>query len=135
MWTRGIKIEVTSKNVCHPRCIPCIPTKEMCSIADRDYSKIYRTKSTLPRFWIAKKDHLRLNRSRCIRSNGVITQKKRLLGRLRNFYVRTSPIVYLMELVCNHAQPLPLPFESKYKKNDLNIKRVNCKTKTKGTSF
>jgi hypothetical protein len=34
MWTRGIQIEVTSKNVCHPQCIPCIPTKEMCSIAD-----------------------------------------------------------------------------------------------------
>jgi hypothetical protein len=30
MWTRGIKIEVNSKNVCHPRCIPCIPAEEMC---------------------------------------------------------------------------------------------------------
>jgi hypothetical protein len=45
-----------------------------------------------------------------------------LLGRLRNFYVRISPIVYLRELVRNHAQPLLLPFESKYKKNDLSIK-------------
>jgi hypothetical protein len=34
MWTRGIQIEVTSKNVCHPQCIPCIPTEEVCSIAD-----------------------------------------------------------------------------------------------------
>jgi hypothetical protein len=28
-WTRGIQIEATSKNVCHPQCIPCIPTEEM----------------------------------------------------------------------------------------------------------
>jgi hypothetical protein len=27
MWTRGIQIEVTSKNVYHPQCIPCITTK------------------------------------------------------------------------------------------------------------
>jgi hypothetical protein len=32
--TRGIQIEVTSKNVCHPQCIPCSPTEEVCSIAD-----------------------------------------------------------------------------------------------------
>jgi hypothetical protein len=82
-----------------------------------------------------KKDQLRLNRSRCTRSNGVITQKKRLLGRLRNFYVPTSPIVYLRKLVRNHAHPLPLPFESKHKKNDLNKERVNCKTTIKRTSF
>jgi hypothetical protein len=81
------------------------------------------------------RDQLRLNRSKCIRSNGVITKRKKLLGRLRNFYVRTSPIVYLRESVRNHAQPLPLPYESKYKENDLNIKGVNCKTKTKRTSF
>jgi hypothetical protein len=39
------------------------------------------------------------------------------------------------ELVRNHAQPLPLPIESIHKKNDLNIGRVNCKTKVKRTSF
>jgi hypothetical protein len=50
-------------------------------------------------------------------------------GRLRNFFVPTSPIVYLRKLVRNHAQPLPLSFESKHKKNDLNIERVSCKTK------
>jgi hypothetical protein len=82
-----------------------------------------------------KKDQLGLNRSKCIRSNGVITQRKRLLERLRNFYIRTSPIVYLRESVRNHAQPLPLPFEFKNKKNNLNIKRVNRKNKTKRTSF
>jgi hypothetical protein len=71
------------------------------------------------RFWIARKDQLGLSRSKCIRSNGAITQRKRLLGRLRNSYVRTSPIVYLRGLVHNHTQPLPLPFESKCKKNDL----------------
>jgi hypothetical protein len=38
-------------------------------------------------------------------------------------------------LVRNHAQALPLPFESNYKKNDLDIERVNCKTKIKRTSF
>jgi hypothetical protein len=32
-------------------------------------------------------------------------------------------------LVRNHAQPLPLPFESNDKKNDLNIKRVKLKLK------
>jgi hypothetical protein len=86
-------------------------------------------------FWIAKRDQLGLNRSRYIRSNGVITQRKRLLGRLRNFCVPTSPIAYLRKLVCNHAQPLLLPFECKFQKNDLNVKRVNCKTRIKRTSF
>jgi hypothetical protein len=38
-------------------------------------------------------------------------------------------------LVRNHAQPLLLPFESKFQKNDLNIKRVNYKTRNKRTSF
>jgi hypothetical protein len=38
-------------------------------------------------------------------------------------------------MVRNHAQPLPLPFESKHKKNELNIERVSCKTKIKRTSF
>jgi hypothetical protein len=33
MWTRGIQIEVNSKNVCHPQCVPCIPAEEVCSIA------------------------------------------------------------------------------------------------------
>jgi hypothetical protein len=37
-----------------------------------------------PRFWIAKKDQLGLNRSRCTRSSGVITQRKKLLGKPRN---------------------------------------------------
>jgi hypothetical protein len=108
---------------------------EIIAEPELEIEQIYRTKSTLPRFCIAKKDQLSLNRSRCIKSNGVITQRKRLLGILRNFYVRTSPIVYLRELLRNHAQPLPLPYESKNKENDLNIKRVNCKTKTKRTSF
>jgi hypothetical protein len=35
-------------------------------------------------------------------------------------------------LVRNHAQPLPLPFESNYKKNDLNIKELIVKLKLKG---
>jgi hypothetical protein len=69
-----------------------------------------------------KERSLGLSQSKYIRSNGAITQRKKLLGRLRNFYVRTSPIVYLRESVRNHAQPLPLPFESKCKKNELNIK-------------
>jgi hypothetical protein len=29
MWTRGIQIEATSKNVCHPQCVPCIPIEEV----------------------------------------------------------------------------------------------------------
>jgi hypothetical protein len=37
-----------------------------------------------------------------------------------------------MELVRNHAQPLPLPFESKHKKNDLNIKELFVRLKLKG---
>jgi hypothetical protein len=104
------------------KCVP-LPTKIIAE-PELETSQIYRTKSTLPRFWIARKDQLGLNRSKCIRSNGVITQRKRLLGRRRNFYVRTSPIVYLRELVHNHAQPLPLLFESKYKENEINIKRI-----------
>jgi hypothetical protein len=28
MWTRGIQVEVTSENVCHTQCVPCIPTKK-----------------------------------------------------------------------------------------------------------
>jgi hypothetical protein len=28
MWTRGIQIEATSENVCHPQCVPCVPNKE-----------------------------------------------------------------------------------------------------------
>jgi hypothetical protein len=42
MWTRGIQIEATSKNVCHSQYVPCIPIEEMCSIANRGHS---RTKS------------------------------------------------------------------------------------------
>jgi hypothetical protein len=40
-----------------------------------------------------------------------------------NFCAQTTPIVYLRKSVCNHT-PAPLPFESKYKKGDLNINRV-----------
>jgi hypothetical protein len=28
MWTRGIQIEATPKNVYHPQCVPCIPIEE-----------------------------------------------------------------------------------------------------------
>jgi hypothetical protein len=49
------------------------------------------------------KKRLGLSRSKCIGSNGAITQRKKLLGRLRNFYVRTSSIVYLRESVRNHT--------------------------------
>jgi hypothetical protein len=68
---------------------------------------------------IAKKDQLELNRSRCRRSSGVITQRKRLLGRLRNSCDPTSPIAYLRKLVRKHTQPLLLPFEFKFQKYNL----------------
>jgi hypothetical protein len=45
-------IEVTSKNVCHPQCVPCIPTEEMCSTVDRDHSRTRsgdRARSIIPR--------------------------------------------------------------------------------------
>ena len=32
MWTRGLQIEATSENVCHPQCAPCIPIEEMCRL-------------------------------------------------------------------------------------------------------
>jgi hypothetical protein len=51
------------------------------------------------------------------------------------FLCSNFSIVYLRKLVRNHAQPLLLPFESKFQKNDLNIKRVNYKTRNKRTSF
>jgi hypothetical protein len=52
MWTRGIQIQATSKDVCHPQCVPCIPTEVVCSIADRDYSRTKsgdRARSIIPR--------------------------------------------------------------------------------------
>jgi hypothetical protein len=49
-----------------------LPT-EIIAEPELEIEPIYRTKSTLPRFWIAKKDQPGLNRSRCIRSNGVVT--------------------------------------------------------------
>jgi hypothetical protein len=69
------------------------------------------------KFWTTRKDPLGLSRSKCIRSNGAITQRKMLFGSLRFFYVRTSPIVYLSESVRNHAQPLPCPL-------NLSIRRM-----------
>jgi hypothetical protein len=39
MWTRGIQVEVTSKNVCRPQCVPCISAKEVYSIVDRDHNR------------------------------------------------------------------------------------------------
>jgi hypothetical protein len=39
-------------NVYYPQCVPCIPTKEVCSIADRDHSRTRigdRARSILPR--------------------------------------------------------------------------------------
>jgi hypothetical protein len=95
----------------------------------------HRTKSTIPRFWIAKKDQLGLNRSRCIRSNGVITQRRRLLGRLRNSCDPTSPIAYLRKLVRNHTQPLLLPFESNFRRMILNQNEVIMEQNLKRTSF
>jgi hypothetical protein len=39
------------------------------------------------------------------------------------FCTQTTPIIYVGKLVRNHT-PAPLPFESKYKKDDLNINQV-----------
>jgi hypothetical protein len=50
-----------------------------------------------------------LNRSRCIRSSGVITQRKRLLGRLRNPCDPTSPIAYLRKLYVIMPNPSSCP--------------------------
>jgi hypothetical protein len=59
------------------------------------------------RIWTARKDPLVRRRSRCIRSNGATIWKKRLRGRLRIIYARTTLIIYLRESVRNHA-PAPL---------------------------
>jgi hypothetical protein len=45
------------------------------------------------------------------------------------------PNIYLRKLECNHTQPLVLPFESKFQKNDLKPEWVNYRTKVKRTSF
>jgi hypothetical protein len=39
MWTCGIQIEATSKNVCYPQCVPCIPIEEVCSFANRGHNR------------------------------------------------------------------------------------------------
>jgi hypothetical protein len=47
-----IQIEATSKNVCHPQCIPCIPIEEVCSFANRGHNRTRygdRARSIIPR--------------------------------------------------------------------------------------
>jgi hypothetical protein len=91
--------------------------KQLQELLDKGFIRPSTSPWGCPALFVKKKDQLGLNRSKCIRSNGVITQKKRLLGRRKNFYVPTSPIVYLRKLVRNHAQPLPCPL-------NLNIRKM-----------
>jgi hypothetical protein len=101
------------------KCV-CLPT-EVIAEPEVEIEPDLSYQETLQRFWIARKDQLVRRRSKCIRSSGATTQRKKLPGTLRNFCVRTTPIVYLRESVRNHAPTLPLPFKSKYKKDSLNI--------------
>jgi hypothetical protein len=39
MWTGGIQVEVTSKNVYHTYCVPCIPAKEVYSATNEVITK------------------------------------------------------------------------------------------------
>jgi hypothetical protein len=39
VWTRGIQTEVTSKDVCHPQCVPCILIEEVCSVTNEGHNR------------------------------------------------------------------------------------------------
>jgi hypothetical protein len=92
-------------------------------------------KSTPSRYWTKRKDQLEQGQFECIRFSGATTQKKRLRGRLRIFYVLTSPTFCLKESVRNPKHHPHLPFESKYNKNLVIQSKVSYGNKSRRTSF
>jgi hypothetical protein len=92
-------------------------------------------KSTPSRYWTKRKEQLEQGQFECIRFSGATTQKKRLRGRRRIFYVLASPTFCLKESVRNPKHHPHLPFESKYKKNLVIKSRVSCGNNSKRTSF